>query len=56
MAWEVTGPRVSGRARWYERGFGGLEESLPETGEADVDEEICTAAGYEENTERGDWG
>lgn len=28
---------------------------LPETGEADVDEEVRTTAGDEEDTDRGDW-
>lgn len=29
-------------------------ESLPKTGEADVDQDVCTASGNEENAERRD--
>ena len=56
VTWEeaVWSSRI--RRSRSQKGLKAVRRSLPETGQADVDEEVGTAAGDKEDTKGGDCG
>lgn len=56
VTWEeaVWSSRI--RRSRSQKGLKAVRSSLPKTGQADVDEEVGTAAGDEEDTKGGDCG